>query len=161
MNRNHPERADLFLKDDAATSAFGCWMAAILQPGDTILLSGGIGAGKTHFARAIIKACLPHVTEVPSPTFTLIQSYDGGAVPIIHADLYRLSHPDDIAELGLEEAMGTAICLIEWPDRLPQTAHQGALHLRFSVEGDGRRVTATGPNALVAHVAAFDCDGTG
>lgn len=147
--------ADIFLADEAITTAFGCWMAVALQGGDAVHLSGGIGAGKTHFARAVIRARLPHVTEVPSPTFTLVQSYDGDGVTILHADLYRLGHPDEVAELGLDDDIANTIRLIEWPERLGGRARDEALHLHFALDGDGRRVTAQGPARLVARVAAF------
>jgi tRNA threonylcarbamoyl adenosine modification protein YjeE len=148
-------RAEIFLEDDTATTAFGRWMAVVLQPGDAVFLSGGIGAGKTHFARAVIRARIPQVADVPSPTFTLIQSYEGRDVTVIHADLYRLGHPDEVAELGLDEAMTTAISLIEWPERLGARAHGDALHLHFAVDGDGRCVVATGPARLLMRVGAF------
>jgi tRNA threonylcarbamoyl adenosine modification protein YjeE len=147
--------AELFLKDDAATTAFGRWMAAALHPGDAVFLSGGIGAGKTHFARAVIRARIPQVMDVPSPTFTLVQSYDGDGVCIIHADLYRLGHPDEVAELGLDDAGATSISLVEWPERLGQRARADALRLHFAVDGEGRRVDARGPARLVAQAAAF------
>ncbi len=149
------DRAEVFLTDDAMTTAFGRWMAAVLQSGDAVYLSGGIGAGKTHFARAVIRARLPHVTDVPSPTFTLVQSYDGDGVTILHADLYRLDHPDEVAELGLDDDLRATISLVEWPERLGGQARDDALHLQFKVDGDGRRVSAQGPAHLVARVAAF------
>jgi tRNA threonylcarbamoyl adenosine modification protein YjeE len=155
MSSTSPERAEIFLKDDAATTAFGRWMAAELRPGDTFFLSGGIGAGKTHFARAVIRARMSDVTDVPSPTYTLVQTYGEGGARIVHADLYRLSHPDEVAELGLYDALETAICLIEWPERLGNPIHIHALRLDFAMAGDGRSVTVTGPTRLVARAAAF------
>lgn len=102
-------------------------LADDLRPGDTICLSGGLGAGKSHFARSII-AHLTGEVDIPSPTFTLVQTYSAATFTIWHADLYRLSSPDEIAELGLEEAFGHDLCLIEWADRL-STPPDGALHL--------------------------------
>ncbi len=145
----------VFLQDDDATTLFGQWMAAALRPGDTVFLSGGIGAGKTHFARAVIRARHPDVTDIPSPTFTLIQSYGQDPDRIVHADLYRLGHPDEAVELGLDEAMGTAICLIEWPERLGNRGATPALRLAFAILDDSRTVTATGSAHLVARAAAF------
>jgi tRNA threonylcarbamoyladenosine biosynthesis protein TsaE len=110
-----------------------------LRAGDCLLLEGQIGAGKSHFARAFIQARLGRAEDVPSPTFTLVQSYQAD-VEIWHADLYRLSHPDEVLELGLEEAFDSAICLIEWPDRLGSLLPKGAMRLRFTLEGEGRRV---------------------
>ena len=129
----------LFLPDDAATDALGARIADCLVPGDTLLLTGPIGAGKSHLSRAIIRARLGRMEDVPSPTFTLVQTYDDPAGDIWHADLYRLSHPDDVLELGLYDAFDTAICLIEWPDRLGSHAPPTAIDLRLSAEGNGRR----------------------
>ncbi len=130
-------------------------MATRLRGGDVVYLAGGIGAGKTHFARAVIRARIPHVLDVPSPTFTLVQSYDAADVTILHADLYRLSHPDEAAELGLDDTGPDVIRLIEWPERLGDGGRDDGLHLHFAVDGDGRRVTAHGLARLVALVAAF------
>jgi tRNA threonylcarbamoyladenosine biosynthesis protein TsaE len=110
-----------------------------LRAGDCLLLEGQIGAGKSHFARAFIQARLGRAEDVPSPTFTLVQSYQAD-VEIWHADLYRLSHPDEVLELGLDEAFDSAICLIEWPDRLGSLLPKGAMRLRFTLEGEGRQV---------------------
>ncbi len=111
----------LRLADADATARLAAGIAPLLRAGDVILLNGPIGAGKTHFARSLIQARLAmagRAEDVPSPTFTLIQTYDADGVELWHADLYRLTDPDEAAELGLEEAFTQAICLIEWPDRL-------------------------------------------
>jgi tRNA threonylcarbamoyladenosine biosynthesis protein TsaE len=129
----------LHLVDADATARLGQWFATRLQAGDCLLLEGQIGAGKSHFARAFIQARLGRAEDVPSPTFTLVQSYQAD-VEIWHADLYRLSHPDEVLELGLDEAFDSAICLIEWPDRLGSLLPKGAMRLRFTPEGEGRRV---------------------
>lgn len=121
-------------------------VAACLRPGDTLLLEGDIGAGKTHFARCLIRSVQLVPEDIPSPTFTLIQSYETTLGEIIHADLYRLSGPDEIVELGLLDAFGEKICLVEWPDRLGSDSPERALTLRFE-QGhgpDARRVTAIG-----------------
>jgi len=128
----------LYLPDDEATTRLGQWFAARLRPGDVLLLSGPIGAGKTHFARALIRARLGAEVEVPSPTFTLVQTYEDPRGDLWHADLYRLGHPDNIVELGLEAAFDDAISLIEWPDRLGDQTPPQALHLHFAPEGEGR-----------------------
>ncbi|WP_224816346.1 tRNA (adenosine(37)-N6)-threonylcarbamoyltransferase complex ATPase subunit type 1 TsaE [Hasllibacter sp. MH4015] len=131
-----PERASVVLRDEGATDALATRLAKALSPGQTLLLSGHLGAGKTHLARAMIRARLglPD-TPVPSPTFTLVQTYTAPDAEIWHADLYRLGDPGELTELGLEEAMGHAICLIEWPDRLapdwPQDAAMLHLHRQF------------------------------
>ncbi len=137
-------RLSLFLPDDTATTRLGILLAGLVGPGDTLLLHGSIGAGKTHLARALIQARLGRAEDVPSPSFTLVQTYAADGVNIWHADLYRLSHPDEVLELGLEDAFSTAICLIEWPDRLGGSAPKTALHITLTAEGDGRRADLSG-----------------
>lgn len=135
------------LTDEAATAAFATRMAPLLTVADTLLLEGDIGAGKSAFARALIRARLGRMEDVPSPTFTLVQTYEATDGDIWHCDLYRLTHPDEALELGLEEAFETAICLIEWPDRLGDAAPANALHLAFSAAKDGHHVVVSGPDA--------------
>ncbi len=106
-------------------------LSAELKPGDVLLLSGEIGAGKTHFARCLILASLIEAEDVPSPTYTLVQTYKGMTADIWHADLYRLSDISEIEELGLADAFTDAISLIEWPDRLGELAPASALHIQF------------------------------
>jgi len=105
------------LPDEAATAAFAARIAAVAAAGDIIALKGDLGAGKTSFARAFIRArgC---GEAVPSPTFTLIQVYDVPPAAIWHFDLYRLNSPNEAWELGIEDAFSEAISLIEWPERL-------------------------------------------
>jgi tRNA threonylcarbamoyladenosine biosynthesis protein TsaE len=126
-----PERRHLILQSPDETASLAQRIAPVLRPGDTILLSGGIGAGKTHFARALIQKRLAVPEDVPSPTFTLVQTYETGTGEIWHADLYRLDGPQSIDELGLTEAFDTAICLVEWPDRLGDLAPEQALFVAF------------------------------
>lgn len=132
------------LPDPQATAALGRALAPRLRPGDALLLEGGLGAGKTHLARALILALLEAPEDVPSPSFTLVQTYAAPAFDIWHADLYRLGGGADLAELGLDAAEG-AVMLIEWPDRLAE-APSGALRLALQAEGQGR----------VAHLSAAD-----
>ena len=121
-------------------------IGARLRPGSVLLLEGPVGAGKTHFARALIQSLLEEPEDVPSPTFTLVQTYDSRKGEIWHADLYRLSSPDEVVELGLDEAFETAIVLVEWPDRLGDLAPADALHLSFTPDGEeARRIEARGP----------------
>ncbi|QOL82023.1 tRNA (adenosine(37)-N6)-threonylcarbamoyltransferase complex ATPase subunit type 1 TsaE [Pseudooceanicola spongiae] len=136
------------LASPEATCAFAQRLGARLKPGDVILLSGGIGAGKTHFARCLIQSILVAPEDVPSPTFTLVQEYDTQNGPLWHADLYRLSDPLDAVELGLEDAFEQAICLIEWPDRLGDLAPTEALRIDFSVDAvhdEARNLLIDGP----------------
>lgn len=122
---------------------------AHLGAGDVLALSGPLGAGKTHFARALIGAKLAEQglrEDIPSPSFTLVQTYEAGALEIWHADLYRLSDPFEMAELGLDEAMTRALCLIEWPERM---AHWpiSAIWLRFvpdAEDADARHLSLHG-----------------
>ncbi len=149
-------RRDWFLADADATGALGQWLAGQLGAGDVLLLAGAIGAGKTHLARALIQhrlAAADRYEDVPSPTFTLVQVYDTGTAEIWHADLYRLSGPGELVELGLEEAFETALCLIEWPDRLGDLAPARALTLQLSMDGEGRRAVLSGPSDRMAELA--------
>ena len=123
--------APIPLASPDATCALAQGLAPRLRPGDTLLLWGGVGAGKTHFARCLIQSLLASPEDVPSPTYTLVQTYQGRGVEIWHADLYRLGHVMELVELGLAEAMPDAICLVEWPDRLGDMAPPGALGLHF------------------------------
>jgi len=127
--------ARLLLPDPAATAAFAEWLAPRLGAGDTVLLHGPLGSGKTHFARALIRARQRTAgqtpEEVPSPSFTLVQTYAAGPLEIWHADLYRLHDAGEVVELGLSEAFGAALCLVEWPDRLGPETPTDALHLSF------------------------------
>lgn len=158
MNVRTPEAPEVtvFLDDEAATDRLGVWFAAHLRAGDCLLLEGPIGAGKSHLARALIRARLGRMEDVPSPTFTLVQSYDAGDVEIWHADLYRLSHPDEALELGLDEAFAKAITLVEWPDRLGSAVPPDAIRVTLEAEGEGRRarISLPGRSALRAGLLA-------
>ncbi|MDB5666028.1 MAG: hypothetical protein JWS11_2571 [Cypionkella sp.] len=133
------------LPSEEHTAELGRWLAPRLKAGDCLLLDGAIGAGKSHLARALIRTRLGRMEDVPSPTFTLVQTYQAD-VEIWHADLYRLSHPDEVAELGLEDAFSQAICLIEWPNRLGASLPPNAIRLKLSTQSDGRRVELTAPD---------------
>jgi tRNA threonylcarbamoyladenosine biosynthesis protein TsaE len=104
------------LSDEAATEALAARLAAVARPGDVIALKGELGAGKTSFARAFIRA-LGGIGEVPSPTFTLVQVYELGPATVWHFDGYRLRDPEEASELGIEDAFADGISLIEWPER--------------------------------------------
>lgn len=138
--------ATTFLEDESATDRFGTDLAAWLRPGDTLLLDGEIGAGKSHLARAAIQAMFRSAdlapVEVPSPTYTIVQTYDLPNALIWHADLYRLADGSETLELGLDDAFGVDIVMIEWPDRL-FSAPPEALRISLENEGMGRRVRLT------------------
>ena len=126
------------------TTRFGQLLAENVVAGDTILLSGEVGAGKTALARACIQARLAEIgaiEDVPSPTFTLVQVYELTNTQIWHADLYRLTSVDELYELGLDQAFEEDICLIEWPDRLGALRPEGALSVQIdTIDDDQRRV---------------------
>ena len=127
------------LPDLSAMDRFGARIARQLKPGDVIALSGGLGAGKTTLARAII-AALGHVGEVPSPTFTLIEAYDTLDPPVAHADFYRLARPADAEELGLEDYREGRVLIAEWPEHVGGfVAEPGCLAVALEIAGDGRR----------------------
>lgn len=113
-----PATVRLDLANEAATERLGARLAGGSRIGDIFALSGGLGAGKTVVARAFIRALGQAGEEVPSPTFTLAQTYNLAVGPVWHLDLYRLSDPEDVWELGIEEAFAEAITLIEWPERM-------------------------------------------
>jgi tRNA threonylcarbamoyladenosine biosynthesis protein TsaE len=153
MNNALTHSATLDLPTEADTAALGVRLARVARAGDAILLDGPIGAAKSHLARAFIRARLGQGEEVPSPTFTLVQVYDGPGGEIWHADLYRLTHPDEVWELGLDDAFSRAICLVEWPDRLGGHVPGGALRLRLEQAGDGRRAHLSGGRPALIRAA--------
>ena len=141
-------RERITLPDLAATAALGARIAANLRPGDVIALSGGLGAGKTTLARAII-AALGHDGEVPSPSFAIFESYDPPLVrlPLVHADFYRLARPAEADELGLDDYREGAAMIAEWPDHAGGFAHEPAC-LSIALEGgDQDRMGIVEPGA--------------
>ena len=144
---------DIFLADEAATIRFGEDMAMALKRGDYVALSGDLGAGKSTFSRALIRTIADDAfLEVPSPTFTLVQSYEvpGVRLPVWHVDLYRLEDPDEVEELGLDEILADGALIIEWPERAGGRWPE-ALHLTLADSGEGsRRLTARVPPAWEA-----------
>jgi tRNA threonylcarbamoyladenosine biosynthesis protein TsaE len=133
------------LANEQATEALGAGIARGLLPGDAVLLSGDLGAGKTALARAILRA-LGVREHVPSPTFTLVQAYETARLPVRHFDLYRVKHPRELAELGLEDALDDGAVLIEWPDRAEGHLPDEALNVALRAIGDtAREARITGP----------------
>lgn len=144
------------LKDHAATLAFGEALGRVLKTGDVVALSGGLGAGKSTLARGVIAQCLAAqgqaIGDIPSPTFTLVQPYpwpsaEDPAREIWHIDLWRIEHPDEMIELGFDDAIGRHAMLIEWPERLGGSIPD-ALHVTLTEAngGAGRNLTLTSKN---------------
>ena len=134
------------LPDLAAMERYGAAIAKQLKAGDVVALSGGLGAGKTTLARAII-AALGYQDEVPSPTFTIIETYDAPPLrlPVVHADFYRLEDPAEVAELGLDEYREGAALIAEWPDHAGGFGQEaGCLSILLESAGEGRLAIAKG-----------------
>ena len=154
------------LPDLTATRALAARLAPLLEAGDIIGLAGPLGAGKTAFARALIESLAElggagEVGEVPSPTFTLVQVYETGAVPVWHFDLYRLDRAADALELAIEEAFASAISLIEWPERLEDLMPADWLEIGIArTAGQSRKAVIRGHGrrgrALAAALGAED-----
>jgi tRNA threonylcarbamoyladenosine biosynthesis protein TsaE len=141
------------LPDEAATIALGAAIAPLLRRGDVVYLTGELGMGKSTLARGLIRALTAPDQDVPSPTFTLIQSYETPEFELLHLDLYRLENPEETLELGLDEALRDGVLLIEWPDRLGHLGFDARLDIGLeqidntnSPQGGGRiaRLTPQG-----------------
>ncbi len=142
----------LFLADETASHALGSRLAACVQPGDVITLSGPLGAGKTSIARGLL-AALGLQGEAPSPSFAIVQPYDPPEVrlPVRHVDLYRVEEPRELVELGLDEDAGDALLLVEWPERARAGYWPQALALIIEpLPNGGRALTAAVPAAWKA-----------
>jgi len=134
----------LYLANEDDTRKLGQDLAGYLRKGDCVALRGQIGAGKSALARSIIRYFAGADTDVPSPTFTLIQTYDTDLAELWHADLYRLADASEAFELGLIDAMEEQICLLEWPEILGDLLPQSSLEVYLSPKGDGRAATIEG-----------------
>lgn len=129
----------LALPDLASMETLGRRIAAKLRPGDVVAVSGPLGAGKTTLARAVVAGC-GHAGEVPSPSFTILETYPDCTPPLVHADFYRLESPAEAAELGLHEYRESAVLIAEWPERLGGFAGEpGCLAITLEPEAAGRR----------------------
>ena len=136
---------DKILGDAAATEQLGIRLAALVAAGDVIALSGPLGAGKTSVARGLL-AALGLAGEAPSPSFAIVQPYDDLAPPLWHADLYRIAHPSELAELGLDSVLGEGVLVVEWPDNAGEGAWPpSALALSLAVHDDGTRSLTAKP----------------
>ena len=134
------------LAGETATERLGAALARGLRPGDAVLLSGELGAGKTTLARFILRA-LGVTDHVPSPTFTLVQSYETPGLTLHHFDLYRIEEASEMAELGLDDALNDGAALVEWPERgFPARLAGEALHIALTAAGaDIREARIIGP----------------
>ena len=141
------------LPDSAATARLGGALAPLLRIGDVVGLSGSLGAGKTTLARGLIAAASGE-REAPSPTFGLVEIYEGGTAAIWHFDLYRIDRLEEIFELGLEEAFAEGISLIEWPERIAHLIPEPALFIRLDLEGAARTARLLGTGDWPARLAA-------
>jgi tRNA threonylcarbamoyladenosine biosynthesis protein TsaE len=134
-----------FLPDEAATERLGAVLARRLRPRDVVALQGGLGVGKTTLARAILRAASGDpALIVPSPTFTLVEVYDTPVGVFWHFDLYRLEEPEQVFELGWEEARADGTALVEWAERLGTLLPSQRLTVTLAIEGDGRRADLQG-----------------
>ncbi|SIR28991.1 hypothetical protein SAMN05880590_11645 [Rhizobium sp. RU35A] len=142
----------LTLSSEAETIRFGEDLVLALKAGDCLALSGDLGAGKSTLARAFLRALADDPDlEVPSPTFTLVQSYDL-RIPVAHFDLYRLADGSELDELGFDEALGDGICLVEWPEMAETELPADRIRLTLTHDGDGRRAQIAGPQPVVARI---------
>ena len=114
--------------------------AKTLKGNEIIALNGTLGMGKTVFTRAVIQALTETDTDVPSPTFTLLQTYDTPKGMLYHFDFYRLKHPDEAYEIGIEDAFADGICFIEWPEKIGALLPKNAIRIVFSNTDEGRQI---------------------
>ena len=141
---------ELTINDPADMKRLGRLLSGSLSAGDVVALNGPLGAGKSVLARAVIQTLCPAEDDIPSPTFTLVQTYEPDSeVTLMHFDLYRLDAPEDALELGIEDAFADAICLIEWASRLGPLLPRQALRLSIEPESaeagpDRRNVSMSG-----------------
>ena len=133
----------MMLANEAATARLGAAIAGRLAAGEAVCLSGPLGAGKSTLARALVRALTTPGEDVPSPTFTLVQFYDGRGLKVAHFDLYRLTDPDEAYEIGLDEALDDGAAVIEWPERLQGRLPPDRLDVEIAIAGSGRSVRLT------------------
>lgn len=143
---------DYISRSEDDTVALAHRLATMLKIGDVLCLHGNLGMGKSVFARGLIRALAGKpALEVPSPTFTLVQTYDTAAGDVWHFDLYRLKNPDEVYELGWEEGLANAIVIVEWPERLGYLMPPGRIDINLSQAADGARLLQiTGETARVS-----------
>ena len=130
-----PAQGEFRLDDEAATARLGAAIARELKAGEAVCLSGPLGAGKSTLARALVRTLTTPGEEVPSPTFTLVQFYEGDGLKVAHFDLYRLSSADEAYEIGLDEALDDGAAVIEWPERLEGHLPPDRLDIEIVIDG--------------------------
>jgi len=147
----------MILADEAATARLGVAVAGQLRAGEAVCLSGPLGAGKSTLARAMVRALTSADEDVPSPTFTLVQFYEGPRLNVAHFDLYRLSSPEEAYEIGLDDALDDGAAVIEWPERLEGDLPPDRLDIEISPADDsaGRRVRLTPHGAWEGRAIEF------
>ena len=150
-----PAEGDFRLDREADTARLGAAIAGELRPSEAVCLSGPLGAGKSSLARGLIRALTGEATEAPSPTFTLVQTYETQAFPLAHFDLYRLGSADEALELGLDEALDEGAAVIEWPEKLGHHLPADRLDVDLAIAGDGRRARLTPHGAWEGRALEF------
>ena len=131
----NPATWRLELPDETSTTNLAAQVASLVEQGDLVTLTGDLGAGKTTFARALIRyICGDPELETPSPTFTLMQIYESPKFPIVHADLYRVESAHELVELGWDEAAEGALVLVEWADRIGEGVDPDRLDIAFALD---------------------------
>jgi tRNA threonylcarbamoyladenosine biosynthesis protein TsaE len=138
-----PAEGDFRLDHEADTARLGAAIAHALQRREAVCLTGPLGAGKSTLARGLIRALAGGGTEAPSPTFTLVQTYDTPGFAISHFDLYRLERPEEILELGLDEALDGGAAVIEWAEKLAHHLPPDRLDVELTLDGEARRARLT------------------
>lgn len=137
----------MILADEAATARLGAAVARALRRGEAVCLSGPLGAGKSTLARALVRALTTPDEDVPSPTFTLVQFYEGERLKVAHFDLYRLTNAEEAYEIGLDEALDDGAAVIEWPERLDGRLPPDRLDIEISLGADlGGRTARLAPH---------------
>ena len=143
------------LADEAATTRLGAVIARLLRAGDAVCLTGPLGAGKSTLARGLIRALTRPDEDVPSPTFTLVQFYEAAELSLAHFDLYRLAGPDEVEEVGLDEALDNGAVLIEWPERLEGHLPADRLDIEIAIVASGRVAKLTPHGAWEGRTIEF------
>jgi len=143
------------LDHEADTARLGAAIGGEVKKGEAICLSGPLGAGKSTLARGLIRALTGEETEAPSPTFTLVQAYEGRRFPIAHFDLYRLEKPEEVLELGFDDALHEGAAVIEWPEKLGHHLPANRLDVELTIEGDRRRARLSPHGAWTERAIAF------